>query len=64
MYLFEVSLAFVERKHSLMQEAKEEVRGSGTVQAVGGGGKQQEKSTHHTEGISNKIIIGFLSRNI
>ena len=33
MYLFEVSLAFVERKHSLMQEAKEEVRGSGTVQA-------------------------------
>jgi len=40
MYLFEVSLAFVERKHSLMQEAKEEVRGSGTVQAVGGGGKK------------------------
>ena len=26
--------------------------------------KQQEKSTHHTEGISNKIIIGFLNRNI
>lgn len=27
MYLFEVSLAFVERKHSLMEEAKEEVKG-------------------------------------
>ena len=26
-YLFEVSLAVVERKHSLMEEAKEEVRG-------------------------------------